>query len=57
MEELGRRKNVGEKNVEPKDVGTISTAISTNSTFHKNVVTFLEKCCKKSKRENIVQHF
>jgi hypothetical protein len=35
------------KNVGPKNVGTISTAISTNSTFHKNVerIQKREKYC------------
>jgi hypothetical protein len=45
MEELGKKeKNGGEKNV-----GTISTAISANSTFHKNVVTLLKRSLKKRK--------
>jgi hypothetical protein len=38
--------------LEQKNVGTISTAISTNSTFHKNVVTFLKNVERILKREN-----
>jgi hypothetical protein len=34
-----------------KNVGTISMAISTNSTFHKNVVTFLKNVERILKRE------
>jgi hypothetical protein len=47
MEELGKK----EKNVEEENVGTISTTISMNSTFHKNVVTFLKNVGRILKRE------
>jgi hypothetical protein len=50
MEELGKKEKMVEKKYWGKNVGTISTAISANSTFHKNVVTFLKKKSKKEKK-------
>jgi hypothetical protein len=47
----GRRKKCWRKNVE-----TISTAISTNSTFHKNVVTFLKNVGRILKKRKVVSN-
>jgi urease gamma subunit len=52
MEELGKK----QKNVEEENVGTISTAISTNSTFHKNVVTFLKNVGRILKKRKVVSN-
>jgi hypothetical protein len=53
MEELGKK----EKLLEKKNVGTISMAISTNSTFHKNVVTFMKNVGRNLKREKYYPTF
>jgi hypothetical protein len=52
MEELGKK----EKLLEKKNVGTISMAISTNSTFHKNVVTLMKNVGRNLKRRKILSN-
>jgi hypothetical protein len=54
---VGKKEKMLGKNVGPKNVGAISMAISTNSTFHKNVVTFLKNVERILKREKYCPTF